>query len=137
MLAATLTAFLLALVAGPAVAADSTTPAVTAQTFQIDVIGAVARPGKVQLKDGDRVTLALARAGAELSTNPDLSRVCIAHMATVTKTSVTEIHAPSVDCVDLFKFLERGDIASNPVLHGGDVVVVMARAQRAPAQQSN
>jgi protein involved in polysaccharide export with SLBB domain len=138
LLAATFTASLLALAAGPAMAADSTpTQAAPAVTFQIEVVGAVVRAGKFQLKDGDRVSLALARAGADVSMNPDLSRICVAHMGTVSRTAPTEIYAPSVECIDLYKWLQHGDGASNPVLHAGDVVVVMARSQKAPAQPLN
>ena len=137
MVAATLTASLLAIAAGPAGAADTAPPvAAPAATFQVEVIGAVLRPGKVELKDGDRVTLAIARAGAEISMNPDLSRVCIAHMATVTRTSTTVVSGPSVECVNLFKVLERGDRSFDPVLHPGDVVVVMARSQKTPLRES-
>ncbi len=138
MLAATFAASLLAVAAGPALAADAPGPqAAPAATFQIEVMGAVLHPGKIELKDGDHVSLAIARAGADVSTNPDLSRVCIAHMAKVTRTTVTEISGPSVDCIDLYKWLQRGDRAFDPVLHPGDVVVVFARSQPASVHLSN
>ena len=136
MLAATFTACLFAAFAGPAAAADSVPPeAAPAATFQVEVIGAVLHSGKVELKDGDRVSLAIARAGTNISLNPDLGRVCIAHMGTsVTKAAVTEISAISVHCINMFKALQGGDMSSDPVLHPGDIVVVMARSQKAPVQ---
>ncbi len=89
---------------------------------------------KLTRVDGDRVTLAIARAGAALSTNLDLAHVCVAHMATVNRaSSSTEISAPSVECVNLYTWFAQGSQASNPVLHPGDVVVVMS-SQKAPVQ---
>jgi protein involved in polysaccharide export with SLBB domain len=136
MLAAAFTAAMLAIAAGPTWAADSATPqAAPGATFQIEVIGAVLHPGKVELKDGDRVSLAIARAGVASTANPDLTHVCVAHMATVNEaSSATEVFAPSVECVNLYKWLAQGSQASNPVLHPGDVVVVMS-SQKAAVQQ--
>lgn len=126
MFAATFAATLLA-AAGPAAAADTAQPqAAPAATFQVEVIGAVLRPGMVELKDGDRVLLALARARPDASLS-DLTRVCVAHMATVSTAPVTVVSAPSMECVNVFKVIEHGDRSSDLVLHAGDVVVVMTR----------
>ncbi|MEA2785001.1 MAG: hypothetical protein QOF71_1105 [Candidatus Eremiobacteraeota bacterium] len=136
MLAVIFTATFLA-TAGPAMAADTAPPqAAPAATFQVEVIGAVLRPGNVELKDGDRLLLAIARAGTDVSLNPDLTNVCVAHMATVNRTTVIEVTAPSMECTNVYKALERGDRSFDPVLRPGDVVVVMAKTQKTRVRES-
>ena len=136
MLAVTLAASFLA-TAAPALAADTApAQAAPAATFQVDVLGAVLRPGKVDLKDGDRLLLAIARAGTNVSLNPDLTNVCVAHTATVDRTSVTEVRAPSMECTNVYQAIQRGDRSFDPVLHPGDVVIVMAKKQKTRVRES-
>ncbi|HWT04249.1 MAG TPA: polysaccharide biosynthesis/export family protein, partial [Xanthomonadales bacterium] len=51
-----------------------------AETVRVQVIGAVSRPGNVEVNVGDRLTMALARAGAEASVRPDLNRVVLTRL---------------------------------------------------------
>jgi protein involved in polysaccharide export with SLBB domain len=48
-----------------------------AETIRVVVLGAVSRPGNVDVNEGDRLTSALARAGAEAQVKPDLNRVLL------------------------------------------------------------
>ena len=136
MLAVTLTASFLA-TAGSAVAADTApSQAAPAATFQVQVLGAVQRPGTIEVKDGERLLAAIARAGTDVSLNPDLTNVCVAHMATVNRTSVTEVTAPSMECTNVYQALQRGDRSFDPILHVGDVVIVMAKTQKTRVRES-
>src|SRR6202035_2003372 len=46
-----------------------------AEVIRVQVVGAVSRPGNVEVSEGDRLSMALARAGAEAAAKSDLSRV--------------------------------------------------------------
>src|SRR6202022_2397458 len=48
-----------------------------AETIRVQVLGAVSRPGNVEVNVGDHLTMALARAGAEASVHPDLNRIVL------------------------------------------------------------
>ena len=45
------------------------------ETIRVQVTGAVSRPGNVEVTVGERLTMALARAGAEPAAHSDLSHV--------------------------------------------------------------
>jgi len=84
-------------------------------TFAIEVVGAVDHPGPVQLHDGDRLSIAIAKVGNSATAQSDLSHVFVTRDASG-RTATTE--------VDMYKALEHGDLAGDPKLQQGDVVFV-------------
>jgi len=86
------------------------------QTFAITIIGAVDRPGTLALHDGDRLSIAIAKAGDTPSTHADLSHILV--------TRVDASGRAVAHRVDLFAALERGDLRYDPPLEAGDVVDV-------------
>jgi polysaccharide export outer membrane protein len=86
------------------------------QTFAITMIGAVDRPGTLALQEGDRLSIAIAKAGDTPATHADLSRI------TVTRTDANGDRAAHQ--VDLYAALEHGDLRFDPPLQEGDVVDV-------------
>ncbi len=87
------------------------------ETFRVQVMGAVSRPGNVEVVQGDRLAMALARAGTEASQKPDLNRVYL------TRTN-PETGKPVSYEVNLFRFLQGGDQRYNPILQKDDTIVV-------------
>ena len=87
------------------------------ETIRVQVLGAVSRPGNVEINKGDHLSMAVARAGAEAASRPDLSRVFVTRKdpATGVTTSYT---------VNLNKALEQGDERNDPVLAKDDKVFV-------------
>jgi protein involved in polysaccharide export with SLBB domain len=85
-------------------------------TIRVRVIGAVDKPGDIDVDDGDRLSMAVAKAGASTSSNPDLNRV-----------HVTRRGPSGADAgfeVNLYRELQQGDLRSDPVLQKGDIVYV-------------
>jgi protein involved in polysaccharide export with SLBB domain len=88
-----------------------------AETVRVQVIGAVSRPGNVEVNVGDRLTMALARAGAEASVKPDLNRVVLTRLDPATgKNTPYQI--------DLFQALEHGNKRYDPILQKDDTIYV-------------
>ena len=87
------------------------------ETIRVQVLGAVSRPGNVEINKGDHLSMAVARAGAEAASRPDLSRVFVTRKdpASGVTTSYT---------VNLNKALEQGDERNDPVLAKDDKVFV-------------
>jgi polysaccharide export outer membrane protein len=85
-------------------------------TFKVRIIGAVDRPGDVEVKEGDRLTSAIALAGNSKSAQADLNRIVI----TRPLVDGTSQMLP----VNLYDELEKGDIDADPVLQKGDIVYV-------------
>ena len=100
---------------------DNATVYVTgAETIRVQIIGAVARPGNVEINKGDRLSMALARAGVDASVHSDLSRVYL------TRTDLTTGNtAPSYQ-IDVNKALQQGDIRYDPIMQRDDKVFVPA-----------
>jgi polysaccharide export outer membrane protein len=87
-----------------------------AETIRVQVIGAVTRPGNVEVNEGDRLSMAVARAGAEASAKPDLSRIYLTRTDPVTgKTS------PSYE-INVLNALQRGDQRYDPILQANDKI---------------
>ena len=84
-------------------------------TFTIEVVGAVDHPGEVQLHDGDRLSIAIAKVGNSATAQSDLSHVFVTSKASG-QTSTNE--------VDMYRALEHGNLAGDPKLAQGDVVFV-------------
>ncbi|PZR63775.1 MAG: hypothetical protein DLM53_03175 [Candidatus Eremiobacter antarcticus] len=86
------------------------------QTINVEVIGAVDHPGEIQLNEGDRLTMAIAKAGNSSSAQSDLNRIHITRTLSDGKTTSFDI--------DLYKELKDGDINKDLVLQKNDVVYV-------------
>ncbi|TAM62515.1 hypothetical protein EPN52_00230 [bacterium] len=82
----------------------------------VQVLGAVDHPGDVQVNDGDRLSMALAKAGNSTNSYADLSNVHV--------TRVLPNGSTSTISYDLYRELRHGDLTADPVLHKGDVVYV-------------
>jgi polysaccharide biosynthesis/export protein len=99
--------------------ADNTLVYVTgAETIRVQVIGAVTRPGNVEVNEGDRLSMALARAGAEASVKPDLNRVYLTRLDPVTGKTMTSFQ------IDLYQALMKGDQRYDPILRKDDKIYV-------------
>jgi polysaccharide export outer membrane protein len=86
-------------------------------TIRVQVLGAVSRPGNVEVTVGDRLSIALARAGAESAAHSDLSRIFLTRADAATgKTQSYQI--------DLNRALEKSDQRYDPVLQKGDKILV-------------
>lgn len=85
-------------------------------TFRVRVLGAVDHPGDVELNEGDRLAVAIAKAGDSPSLNADLNHIHVTHHLADGRTTVTE--------VNLYKSLEKGDTTSDLPLASDDVVFV-------------
>ena len=90
-------------------------------TFDITVLGAVDHPGTISLNEGDRLSIAIAKAGDSATSSADLTRIM------VTRTEATGKTASHP--VDLYKALEKGDTRFDPRLSKGDIVYVPIAAQ--------
>jgi polysaccharide biosynthesis/export protein len=84
--------------------------------FAVDVFGAVDKPGDVILNEGDRLAMAIARAGPSQASNPDLNNVQI-------RRSDAQGHVSTVN-VNLYEILKSGDPSKDPPLQKGDIVYV-------------
>lgn len=82
----------------------------------VQVLGAVDHPGDVQVSEGDRLSMALAKAGNSTNAQADLSNV---HL-----TRVMADGSSNTANYDLYRELRNGDLSVDPVLHKGDVVYV-------------
>lgn len=85
-------------------------------TISIHVVGAVDHPGEVDLREGDRLSQAIAMAGSSQGANSDLNNI------TVTRTMPDGTSTPMR--VNLYKTLEGGDISKDLIMQKGDLVFV-------------
>jgi polysaccharide biosynthesis/export protein len=81
----------------------------------IEVVGAVDHPGDVQVHDGDRLSVAIAKAGNSANAQADLNHIFI--------TRTTPAGATSQE-YNLYDALQHGQLAADPRLQNGDVVYV-------------
>jgi polysaccharide export outer membrane protein len=88
-----------------------------AETIRVQVLGAVSRPGNVEVNKGDHLSMAVARAGAEAASRPDLNRVFITRKNPVTGQTTSYQ-------VNLYLALEKGEQAYDPVLLQDDKIYV-------------
>jgi protein involved in polysaccharide export with SLBB domain len=80
------------------------------------VLGAVDHPGDIDIGEGDRLSMAIARAGNSNGANADLNHVHVTRQQADGSSSNFE--------VNLYRELQDGDIAGDPVLQKGDIVYV-------------
>ena len=128
LLALSAAAFLSA-AAPPAALAQTSPPAAApapiAETIRVQVLGAVARPGNVELREGDRLLLALARAGVSENLSSDLRRVHLIRLGATTGST-----APSYYQIDVYQAMLQGDQRFDPILRNGDKIFVPESAAR-------
>ncbi len=90
--------------------------------INVVVTGAVDHPGDIAVAEGDRLSMAIAKAGNSASSNADLNRIRVMRTSADGKT-----HEYTVN---LYQALEHNDEAADITLHKGDVVYVpQARAK--------
>ena len=88
------------------------------ETIRVQVLGAVARPGNVEILRGERLTMALARAGVDASVHSDLNRVYL------TRTDLATGNTTASFQVNVNKALQQGDQRYDPVLQRDDKIFV-------------
>lgn len=92
-----------------------------ATQFEVQVLGAVDAPGTITVSEGDRLSIAIAKAGNRENSRADLNHI----MVTRTEPDGSTASHP----VDLYKALEEGDVRYDPRLRKGDVVYVPMASQ--------
>jgi polysaccharide export outer membrane protein len=85
-------------------------------TFNVQVFGAVDKPGDVVMHQGDRLVMAIARAGNSPNSNSDLNRVVVRHNVGDGKATTQ-----TINMYDVYK---NGDISNDLVMQKGDYVYV-------------
>jgi len=85
-------------------------------TLNVQVIGAVEHPGDVMIHPGDRLSMAIARAGASPTVNADLNRVTVRRSEPDGTVQTTTIN--------LYEVLRKGDLSKDMTLEKGDLVYV-------------
>jgi len=85
-------------------------------TINVEVLGAVDHPGEIQINDGDRLSMAIAKAGNSASASADLNHI---HVTRPLPNGTSQ----NFD-VNLYDKLEKGDLSTDLVLQKGDVVYV-------------
>jgi polysaccharide export outer membrane protein len=85
-------------------------------TLQVEVLGAVDKPGDVLVHEGDRLSMAIARAGNSKNANADLNRITLRR--------IEPNGTIQTSTINLYDVLKSGDINRDPVLHKSDLVYV-------------
>ncbi len=84
--------------------------------IDVTVAGAVDHPGKIQVAQGDRLSMAIAQAGDDANANADLNHVKVIRREPDGQTKTFS--------VDLYKALEQGDSSADIALKKNDEVYV-------------
>lgn len=84
--------------------------------FTVDVAGAVDHPGDVQVSEGDRLSVAIAKAGNSVNAQSDLNHIRLIRKGTDGKQSESEIN--------LYDALKAGNQSVDVALQKGDVIYV-------------
>jgi polysaccharide export outer membrane protein len=85
-------------------------------TIRVRVLGAVDHPGDVEVNQGDRLAVAVAKAGNSANANADLNRIRV--------TRAVPGSTPTVVEVNLYRSLQDGDLSTDLVLQPDDVVYI-------------
>ena len=85
-------------------------------TFEVFVSGAVDHPGDIQISEGDRLAMAIAKAGNSSNSQADLNHIRVMRTGPDGKEISQEY--------DLYQALENNNQNADPVLHKGDIVYV-------------
>jgi polysaccharide biosynthesis/export protein len=86
------------------------------ELISVEVSGAVDHPGEVQLNEGDRLSMAIAKAGNGVSADSDLNNIHVTRFTADGKTQQFNI--------DLYNQLQHGNVASDLVMQKGDIVFI-------------
>jgi polysaccharide export outer membrane protein len=89
-------------------------------TLQVQVLGAVEKPGDVMVHEGDRLSMAIARAGSGAAANADLNHITVRRVQAGGVTQTMN--------VNLYDVLKSGDLSRDPVMQKNDLVYVPASA---------
>jgi polysaccharide biosynthesis/export protein len=84
--------------------------------FTVEVLGAVDRPGEISLHEGDKLAMAIAKAGASPTTNPDLNRIQV-------KRTLPDGNIKTYT-INLYATLQSSDISQDLTMAKGDIVYV-------------
>jgi protein involved in polysaccharide export with SLBB domain len=103
--------------AGAQTEAPATSPA-PAKTIRVQVLGSVSRPGIIEVSEGDRLLLALARAGIAAPMRPDLRRIVLVRADPETS------KPPRSYTIDVSEGLRHADRRYDPVLRANDKIFV-------------
>lgn len=85
-------------------------------TFNVEVVGAVDKPGEVSISQGDRLSTAIAKAGNSVAANADLNAIRVTRDIGNGQSKVYNIN--------LYNALQKGDMSSDLELQKNDVVFV-------------
>jgi len=96
------------------------------ETFRVQVIGAVTRPGNVEVTEGERLSMALARAGVETASKPDLNRIFLTRYEPSLGRTISYR-------VDLYQALQNGQVQYDPILRKDDKILVPEARTVSPA----
>lgn len=84
--------------------------------FNVDVVGAVDHPGEIQVNEGDRLSVAIAKAGDSANAHADLNHIRVVRVLANGRQVSQEIN--------LYDAFNKGDAAADIPLQKGDVVYV-------------
>jgi polysaccharide export outer membrane protein len=84
--------------------------------FNVTVTGAVDKPGVIAIANGDKLSMAIAKAGNSQAANADLNHIRVTRTDPDGKETITT--------VNLYQALEKGDVAADMVMQKGDIVYV-------------
>jgi len=85
-------------------------------TIDVEVSGAVDHPGEIELNQGDRLSMAIAKAGDSPTSDGDLNNIHVTRLAAGGQ--------PQSFNVDLYQELQQGNVSKDIILQKGDVVYV-------------
>ncbi|GAC1405835.1 MAG: hypothetical protein NVSMB64_11010 [Candidatus Velthaea sp.] len=85
-------------------------------TLNVQVLGAVDHPGNISMAEGDRLSMAIARAGESPGTNADLNHI-------VVRRQKVDGSLQSYN-VNLYDVLKSGDISKDFIMEKNDLVYV-------------
>jgi polysaccharide export outer membrane protein len=86
------------------------------ETFSVEVLGSVDRPGEITMHEGDKLAMAIAKAGASPNTNPDLNKIEVKRTLPDGSTKTYTIN--------LYETLKDGNINNDLTMQKGDIVFV-------------
>lgn len=90
-------------------------------TFNVEVVGAVDKPGEISINEGDHLSAAIAKAGNSSNAHADLNHIRVTRQLGNGQTKVFNIN--------LYDALQKGDASVDIPLQKNDVVYVpMAKA---------
>jgi polysaccharide export outer membrane protein len=91
--------------------------------FTVDIAGAVDHPGDVQINEGDRLSVAIAKAGNSQNAQADLNHIRLIRAGPNGTQTTME--------VNLYQTLKGGDESADVALQKGDVIYVPQAAKHA------